>query len=248
MMHQPQIFALHPVVAAESQRSGGVSPAPYHSLNLGINTEDAPEHIGQNRQRFFKALGWPDGAFCYSYQVHGKEVLVATAPGGHHGYDAIITKEPGLLIGVTIADCTPVLVFDPKERAVAAIHAGWQGTAAQIVTHTLNRMEEAFGTHPEDCLAYIGTCITQPHYEVDERVAGRLPKAHLKPGVKPGKWLADLKGANQAQLLDAGIPEAHIEVSPYCTWADNDHYFSHRRNEGTTGRMMAVIGIQNKPL
>lgn len=245
-MHQPNIFAPHPVVAAESQRSGGVSPAPYQSLNLGINTEDTPGHVEHNRERFFKALGWSVGAFCYSYQVHGKAVLVATEPEGHHGYDAIITKEPGLLIGVTIADCTPVLVFDPKQRAVAAIHAGWQGTAAQIVTHTLNRMEEAFGTHPEDCLAYIGTCITQPYYEVDERVASRLPEAHLKAGAKPGKWMADLKGANLAQLLTAGVPKAHIEVSPYCTWADNEHYFSHRRNKGVTGRMLAVIGIKIK--
>lgn len=246
MIYQPEIFAPHPVIAAESQREGGVSPPPYHSLNLGINTTDNPENVDQNRQRFFEALDWPVEQFTYSYQVHGKEVLIATGPGGHHGYDAIITRQHGLMVGVTIADCTPVLIYDPVQKAIAAIHAGWQGTAAQIVAHTLHSMQEKFGTHSADCLAYIGTCITQPHYEVDERVASRLDKAHLQPGAQPGKWMADLKGANQAQLRSAGIAESHIEVSPYCTWANNEDYFSHRRNEGTTGRMLAVIGIKNK--
>ena len=232
MYHQPEIFKGHPVVAAESQRSGGTSPPPYTSLNLGINTDDDPACIIANREKFLEALGWPVGQFAHSYQVHGHEVLTVHEPGSHTGYDAIITNQPGLMVGVTIV-----------KQAVAAVHAGWKGTVAKIVVYTLDKMKQEYGTAPEDCIAYIGTCISQPNYEVDERVASQFNPNHLKKGVQAGKWMADLKGANYSLLLQEGIKARNIEVARFCTWGNNDLYFSHRKNQGKTGRMLAVIGL-----
>ena len=247
MLQRPQIFQQFPgLIAAESTRHGGVSPAPYASLNLGVNTEDDESHVAENRRRFFQALGLSEEQLTSSYQVHDNKVLLAEKPGRHEGYDAIITRQKGVIIGVTMADCTPILVYDARNQAVAVVHAGWKGTAKQIVLEALDAMAFHFGTQASDCHAYVGSCIDGGHYEVDENVAQHFGAEHKWPGQAPGKWQVDLKSANRAQLLAFGVPEGQIEISPYSTFMDNEHYFSHRRENGTTGRMLAVIGM--KPL
>ena len=145
-----------------------------------------------------------------------------------------------------MADCTPILVYDARNQAVAAIHAGWKGTSQQIVLEALNAMALHFNTRATDCHAYVGTCIDGDNYEVDDQVAQYFELAHKWPGQAAGKWQVDLKSANKAQLLAFGVPDGQIEISPYSTFMDNEHYFSHRRENGTTGRMLAVIGM--KPL
>ncbi|MCB0571675.1 MAG: peptidoglycan editing factor PgeF [Phaeodactylibacter sp.] len=245
LFRSPSIFdRFEGLAAAESTRHGGVSTAPYATLNLGINTGDEQAQVAENRRRFFHALGLSDSQLAFSYQVHDDKVLLAEKPGRHEGYDAIITRRKGLVVGVTIADCTPILIYDALNHAVAAIHAGWKGTAKQVVAAALHAMARHFGTKADDCYAYIGTCIDGHNYEVDEKVARFFTAEHKWAGRAPGKWQLDLKSANKAQLLAFGIPEGQIEVSPYSTFADNEHYFSHRREEGTTGRLLAVIGLR----
>jgi YfiH family protein len=160
------------------------------------------------------------------------------------GYDALITNVPGLMVGVTVADCTPILVFDQRNRAVAAIHAGWRGTVGGIVTSTLLAMQTHYGTKPADCLAYIGTCIDACSFEVGAEVAAQF--AHSRTSIDPatGKALVDLKQANADQLRAFGLSDAQIEVSPYSTVLNNSDYFSHRLENGLTGRMLAMIGIR----
>jgi YfiH family protein len=244
LYRQPALFAAFPqLIAAESTRHGGLSPAPYHSLNLGINTDDAPAQVEENRHRFFQAIGAGALPLASSYQVHGKAVLIAEQAGRYEGYDALVTDQRGLLIGVTVADCAPILVYDAQNRAVAAIHAGWKGTAAHIVRETLLVMAQRFGTRGADCWAFIGTCIDGANYEVDETVAGHFDGACKWPGRQPGKWQLDLKAANKMQLLAFGIPEAQMEISPFSTFIHGEDYFSHRREDGRTGRMLAVIGM-----
>jgi len=243
-IHFPKIFQGQEVAAAESTRLGGVSPAPYESLNLGWHTDDAADNVRENRRRFLAALPASPEAVAESFQVHGKEVLHARQPGKAHGYDALISQEMGLVVGVSVADCCPILIYDARQRAIAAVHAGWRGTAAQIVTQTMEQMQRTFGTQPLDCLAYVGTCISQANYEVDGQVASQFEKAYKKPGAAAGKWMLDLKAANRGQLLAAGVPAEQIEVSPFCTWDDNGRYFSHRREQGAAGRFMAVIALK----
>jgi YfiH family protein len=141
----------------------------FNSLNLGLNTEDAELYVEQNRLIiFYRHLGINEANLVSSYQVHGNEILIAHEPQRTTGYDAIITNKLNLFVAVTIADCTPVLIYDKRTHAVAAIHAGWRGTAAKIVERTLNEMQKNFGTNAADCFAYIGTCISRHAFEVGE--------------------------------------------------------------------------------
>ena len=244
LFRRPAIFAPFPgLAAAESTRHGGVSPPPYASLNLGFHTDDRPENVLENRRRFLAALGISPDNLATAHQVHGNKVLIARQPGHYEGYDALITDQKGIFVAVGTADCTPILVYDPVREAVAAIHAGWRGTAQQVAQAALLAMQAAFGTQPGDCHAYIGACIDQDHYEVDENVARHFASEHKREDAARGKWFVSLKEANKAQLLETGIPEEQIEVSPYSTWTHNEDYFSHRKENGATGRMLAVIGL-----
>lgn len=245
-VYKPAVFQPFPhLVAAQSTRHGGVSPAPYASLNLGKSTGDDPANTAENRRRFCAALGAAPDQLAWSKQVHGNLIRHATAPGGSEGYDALITRTPGVLVAVSVADCTPVLVFDPKNNAVAAIHAGWKGSAGGITGKTLEQMAEMFGTRGEDCLAYVGACIDECSYEVDADVADCFAAAYKRFDPQRNKFFVDLKKANAAQLYAFGVPETRVEISPFSTVLHNADYFSHRLERGVTGRMMAIIGIRN---
>lgn len=159
--------------------------------------------------------------------------------------DAVITNKPNVFACVSIADCTPVLIYDTKNKAVAAIHAGWRGTAAYIVTETLKAMQDNYGTKGEDCLAFIGACIGEKNFEVGEEVAIQFKAEVKRYDAEKKKYFIDLKKENKNQLLQFGLKESNIEVSSYCTIENNDKFFSYRKEKGVTGRMLAVIGIKN---
>ena len=243
----PKIFQQFPeLIAVESNRKGGVSKAPFSSLNLGLNTEDTPESVTQNRKLFFENLGIKMSRVTQSYQVHKDKILKVTRSKVYEGYDALITENSNTFLSVTVADCTPILIYDAKNQAVAAVHAGWKGTVLDITAKTIQRMREEFKTNPKDCYVYVGTCIDENSFEVGEDVAAMFTydlKRLDKTGRKP-KFYVDLKKANVTQLIKCGVPENQIEVSSFSTVLDNDAYFSHRKEKGKTGRMIALIGIK----
>ena len=240
----PAIFSIFPeLLAAESTRHGGVSEVPYASLNLGTSTADLPKYVAENRARFWQSLGVEAAQVATSHQVHGAEVLTVTQPGRYDGYDALITRQRGILLAVTVADCTPILIFDPVHHAVAAIHAGWRGTVQAIATKTLEKMRVEFGTDLADCYAYVGTCIDECSFEVGAEVAEQFSAAHQRFDSVTGKYLVDLKKANSEQLLAAGVNKNHIEISSFSTVLHNHSYFSYRHENGQTGRMLACIGM-----
>jgi YfiH family protein len=244
LSRKPAIFQkIQGLIAAESTRHGGVSPFPYHSLNIGYYTDDDQRNIRENRDRLFGSLGISESQVASSHQVHGDQILLAEAPGRYEGYDALITNRPGVFVAVTIADCTPILICDPVSRAVAAIHAGWKGTVARIVEKTLETMSRHFGTAPRDCLAYVGACIDECSYEVGEEVGKQFDAPFARFDQASGKYFVDLKAANAAQLEGAGFSRENIEISPFSTVLHNEDYFSHRKEKGVTGRMTAVIGF-----
>jgi len=244
MNQKPALFAQFPsLIAAQSTRHGGVSEAPFASLNLGLSVGDERERVLENRRRFFSGLGIEGHHVATSHQVHGSEILYADTPGHREGYDALVTDVPGVFVAVSIADCTPILIFDAKHRAVAAIHAGWRGTAAGIVAKTLAAMQTRFGTRGEDCFAYVGTCIAEGSFEVGADVADHFTAPFKRFDAETQKFFVDLKAANAAQLRPFGVPEAQVEISPFCTARHNADYFSHRLERGQTGRMMATIGV-----
>ena len=241
----PSAFAnFSDLIAAESTRHGGISPIPFASLNLGINTADDSTNVEENRRRFFGAIGANTYPFASSHQVHGTDILHTTEPGRFQGYDALITNQPGLLIGVTVADCVPILIYDHANKAVAAIHAGWRGTVGGIVAKTLTTMQQRFGTTAKQCYGYVGTCIDQDSFAVGPEVADQFALAFRRDDLLTGKSYVDLKGANRQPLIDFGIPSAQISVSSFSTVVTNEDYFSHRAERGQTGRMLAVIGTR----
>jgi polyphenol oxidase len=241
----PSIFSAFPqLVSAESTRHGGVSQAPFSSLNLGINTDDDDKNVAKNRRIFFEKLGISEAQFASSYQVHGDKIQVVTEGGRTEGFDALITNQPNVFVGVTVADCTPILIYDARNQAVGAVHAGWRGAASEIVLKTLQTMQTTYGTHPDDCYAYVGTCIDECSFEVGGEVAEQFEDAFKRFDSTLNKYFIDLKRANAAQLSDFGIPDNQVEVSSFSTITHNEDYFSYRLEKGQTGRMLAVIGVK----
>jgi hypothetical protein len=216
-----------------------VSSQAYQSLNLGIHTDDDPSAIEANLKLFCADLGISPGALARSYQVHGSEIWTTSEAGYQTGFDAVLTSEQGIFAGVGIADCCPILLADPIRETAAAIHAGWKGTVAQIVHKTASAMI-AGGSNPTDILAYIGPCISLENFEVGDEVAEQFEQKEKRGD----RWHVDLKATNAAQLRDVGIN--HIEISAYCTVANNDVFFSHRNEKGITGRMLAVVGFRRR--
>jgi purine-nucleoside/S-methyl-5'-thioadenosine phosphorylase / adenosine deaminase len=263
-----------------STRPGGVSPLVGRSavapekvekvLNLGFAEWDTRENVLENRHCFQSALGATDLTLVPLKQFHSDVVHVfETAPAEPCRGDASATRQPGLLLGVQTADCVPILLVDPKKRAVAAVHAGWRGTLQRIVMKAIGCMHMQFGTRPANLLAALGPAIGGCCYEVGTEVASafltQFPSAaewfnELRTGDEPNplQWLSmmppghqppaknvflDLRRANRAQLLDAGLHARNIFVSDLCTACRRDFFFSYRKEGVQSGRLMSVIGV-----
>lgn len=229
----------------ESRRLGGVSTGKFQSLNLGLNTQDDLSHVHLNRELFFKSFHISNDQIVGGKQIHEDQVLHVEQSGYYSGYDAFITNQKNLFLTIGIADCTPILFFDPITQSIGAAHAGWRGTVSHIAQKTLNKMQYHFGTQPKDCYVFIGTCIDTCHFEVGKEVAEQFPTQFIHYFPESSKPHIDLKAANFHQLTAMGIPKTQIEISPYSTITDNDKYFSYRKENGTTGRMLAVIGMKS---
>lgn len=242
---RPTIFSSYPrVIAAQSTRNGGFGKAPYVSLNLGLHTKDDPKLVAKNRTAFFGDLGFSADQTAGALQVHETSVLTVEVPGQYQGFDALITQQKDILLTVTVADCTPILIFDPKTKAIAAIHAGWRGTVNEIVKKVLGQMTTEFGTQAQNCLAYIGPCIDRNTFEVDQDVAQHFDNAFKDWDSTKQKFYVDLKKANQSQMESIGLSSEKIEISPYSTVTHNQYFFSHRKEKGKTGRMICAIGLR----
>ena len=248
-MLELEAFERGPLAAPHgfSPRSGGVSAAPFASLNLGASVGDAPTAIAENRRRVRAAFGVPEGRWMTASQVHGARVLVAGRdPIGAEG-DALVADDPDWALAISAADCLPVLLLDARTGAVGAAHAGWRGTVAGVVGATLEAMARRFGTASEDVRAWLGPAIQGPCYQVgpevvDAALAAGAPEDAVRPD--PGvadRWRFDVPAMVRAQLVEAGVPAVEIAVSATCTHCAEDRCFSHRRDAGRTGRHWAVV-------
>ncbi|GAB5553668.1 MAG: peptidoglycan editing factor PgeF [Saprospiraceae bacterium] len=242
---RPPIFSPYPqVIAAQSTRNGGFGRAPYASLNLGLYTKDDSKLVAKNRAAFFGDLGFSSDQTAGALQVHETAVLTVQVPGQYQGFDALITQQKDILLTVTVADCTPILIFDPETKAIAAIHAGWRGTVDEIAKKVLGQMTAEFGTQAQNCLAYIGPCIDRNTFEVDQDVAQHFDIPFKDWNSNKKKFYVDLKKANKSQLESIGLLSDKIEISPYSTVTHNQYFFSHRKEKGKTGRMICAIGLK----
>lgn len=226
---------------------------PQDALNLAGFNEDEAENIYENRRRFLRLFDG-DWTLTACWQMHGADVrLVRDASDARtdtERCDALMTDARNILLGVKTADCVPVVIADARTGACAAVHAGWRGTLATIITHTLARMKEQYGTRACDVLAAIGPAAQACCYEVGDEVIeafrARFCNApELFTQTRPGHALVDLQRANREQLKAAGVALENIYTAPLCTMCRTDLFFSYRREKrlyGRTGRLMSVIG------
>lgn len=234
---------------AFTTRRGGVSRGACASLNLGRGVDDDPGAVAHNRGAVLRALGFHPRQHVETSQVHGPVVATITAADRGtkvDGADGMVTGDAEVVLAVHAADCVPILMADVRHRMVAAVHAGWKGTAAGIAVEATKIVADRFGTHPEDLLVAIGPAIGPEHYEVDHPVVERFEvwpwwREVATPNSR-GRWQLDLRAANRRQLIDAGVLPERIEVFDLCTYCRADLFFSHRRDR-VTGRMGALIGI-----
>lgn len=240
-----------------STRLGGVSEGMWASLNLGVSRGDDPDHVRENYRRFFAAIGVEGGRLAMTNQIHGGAVrTVTTADLKADPYDKVtyeadglMTDLPGVALVIYSADCIPILFYDPERRVIAAVHAGWRGTAAGIATAAVTRMKDVYGCRSENILAAIGPGIGPDCFETHEDVPNAMTAAlstavlqHIK--IKEnGKFSVDLKGVNAMRLEQAGLDPAHIAVSQVCTACDQERFWSHRRQGTSRGSMAAAIQL-----
>lgn len=243
-------------VNAFSTRLGGVSPLPSNALSLAYFKGDEKENVAENRRRFLDAMGAGNAQVVTARQTHSIERYAIEseeqARGPQPECDAMITRMTGVLLAVQTADCLPVLIGDTKSGAMAAIHAGWRGTAGRITERAVADLMLVHGVNPRDCVAALGPAACAKCYEVGEDVIGRYKKEfgywrNLLVNFKEnGKAHLDIRAANVQQLAFCGFDEDRIHVADYCTMHQNELFFSYRR-EGKgqpsgVGRLLSVIG------
>jgi hypothetical protein len=241
---RPDVFSRVPDVAAGfSTRHGGVSAPPYATFNLGRHVGDDESCVEENRRRFCSLLGADPAWLVTAGQVHGATVQVVDAPRHVPFCDGLVTDTPGVLLTIGAADCAAVLLADPEARVVGACHAGWRGATAEIAAATVRAMADR-GADAARMRAYVSPCIGLKAFEVGPEVADRFDDAfvHRREGWR--RPHVDLKGALRRQLERAGLQADRIEVSPHGTVEDNDLFFSHRADDGTTGRMLGGIHLK----
>ncbi len=239
------------VVHAVFTRHGGVSPKPWASLNLGGTVGDDPARVAENRRRAFAALGRDPASLYDVWQVHGTNVAVAEAPrppaAPYLQADAILTDRPNLTLVMRFADCAPLLFYDPEHRVIAIAHAGWMGTVNDVAGATVAALRARFGTRPASLLAAIGPSIGPDHYEVGPDVVLQVrqrfgPESSAVLLGRNGRICFDLWAANRILLERAGVRQ--IEIAGLCTACHVEDWYSHRFEQGRTGRFGAMIALR----
>ena len=241
---------------AFSTRIGGISDGIFSSLNLGNPTgpiRDSETNISENYRRLLAAIGIQDRQLCRVQQVHGREIVTLkhgdTPPSGKQA-DGLLTDNPSFVLSIRTADCVPILLSDTKSRLVAAVHAGWRGVIAGILGAAISAMQNR-GVALHDILIAIGPCIGLDAFEVGNEVADRFEQmfpqrsvVRRQPGIKPH---VDLRQAVSIQALACGVLEKHLDSDDLCTVRDDQWFFSHRRDQGLSGRLAALIAPGTKP-
>jgi YfiH family protein len=253
MLKAKSLSSLPGIRHAFFSRAGGVSTGVYEGLNGGTGSSDKPEHIAENRARMAAAVGVKPEHFLTAYQIHSPDVVVAETPWPQDARpkaDAIVTKVPGLAIGISTADCGPVLFADPHARVLGAAHAGWRGAFGGVIESTLAAMER-LGADRARVVAAAGPMISQPNYEVGQELVDRFLAADpanarfFVPAARPGHALFDLPGYVVSRLEAAGVGQ--IENLAVCTYGNPSQFYSYRRSthraEPDYGRHINAIAL-----
>ncbi|WP_303136130.1 peptidoglycan editing factor PgeF [uncultured Eubacterium sp.] len=246
------------VVNAFSTRQGGVSVGCLESMNLGFNRGDLDENVLKNHKIFAKAVGFPYENIVTTNQTHTTNVRVVTKEDCGKGIakdrdysdvDGLITNIPGIVLATYYADCVPLYILDPINKAIGLSHSGWKGTVKRIGDNTLKLMNENYGTNPKDVICCIGPSICQDCYEISEDVAnefinefGKNNKILYNKG--NGKYQLNLWESVKQVFLDAGVEYDNIYTTDICTCCNKDELFSHRGHHGKRGNLAAFLMLK----
>ena len=242
------------VVAFSTTRQGGYSESNYGQFNINRYCGDSSEAIAQNRQALCQLLQIDNRHLLMPHQVHLTEIAIIDddflclgddeRQQRLEGIDAIMTDRAGVCIGVSTADCIPVLLYDGAHHAACAIHAGWRGTVSRIVEKAVQAMVQTYGSKPCDLQAQIGPGISLDSFEVGDDVYDTFAQAGFDMvaiSQKRAKWHIDLPACNKLQLMAMGVKPERISVSDICTYKSHDTFFSARRLGINSGRIFTAI-------
>lgn len=245
------------VVAFSTTRHGGVGEGLYAHFNVNHYCGDTAEAVGQNRHALCQLLGIDEQRLVYPHQTHHTRICTIDKAFLQlsekeraerlEGIDAVTTREKGVCIGVSTADCIPVLLYDEEHGAMAAVHAGWRGTVGRIAERAVAHMQNTYGSRPETLRAVIGPGISLEHFEVGDevyeafRVAGFDMAAVAR---RYDKWHIDLWEANRLLLVECGVCPDNINTAGVCTYAHADRFFSARRLGIDSGRIFSGIMLE----
>lgn len=257
-LQSPKLAACDFLVHAFCTRAGGASQDDYKSLNMSFREGDEELRVLANWDKLSSAFDIPLENFLVVNQVHGDNIFEIKPHGDYFSsrealnYDAIVTARTNLAICIKTADCVPVFLVDRVKKVIAAVHAGWRGTALGITSKVARLMQDSYGSMPSDILSAIGPSIGCCCYEVDAAAADTFRhhkdvQAFLHPGKRKGRWMLDLVEANRRQLLDCGLPEANVEAARLCTVCHQKAFFSHRASGGVTGRQINFMMMKSDP-
>ncbi|MBN2659527.1 MAG: peptidoglycan editing factor PgeF [Spirochaetales bacterium] len=241
--------------AGMTGRKGGVSRQPFGSFNLALHCGDDDDAVLENRNRLCEALKIDISSYTCAEQIHSSEAkAVGTRDMGSgaisygtsiRGTDALMTDRRGILMNIHIADCVPLIIYDPENHAGALVHAGWKGTASRVAQKTVLQMKETYGSRPESMIAALGPSIGSCCFEIGDDTADKLQSGfpYEKNIIikKEGSTYADLWIANGEQLLRAGLKKENIESARICTSCHTEEFYSYRADRGKTGRFSAYL-------
>jgi len=244
------LLTYNEIIHFSTTRVGGNSSGILQGFNLGYTVGDNPQDVTKNIDILGDALNLNESKIVFPKQTHSANVgIVKSDQEIFPDTDALITNIPGICIGVRTADCVPILLYDPVQKAVAAIHSGWKSTIREISKHTIERMNEEFGTRPETLIAGIGPSIGPEVYEVGPEVIEQFQNHfsfdnYINPIKNSNKGLLNLWKINHQILIDSGIPEKQIEIAEMCTYLNPDLFYSARRDGVKTGRLATGIMLK----
>ena len=237
------------LVHAVFTRLGGVSRGPFSMLNVGNSVGDDEAAVAENHARIYAALGLDVSQVTSAHQVHGNHIVIVTAGDAGRVFpatDGLVTNAPGVALLLRFADCQPILLYDPANRALGLLHAGWRGVAQGMAHRAVETMQAAFGTDSRALIAGLGPAIGPCCYLVGDEVASAmgyaLPDWRQVMRREGDLWRFDLPGANAQQLAAAGVQ--HIEQATMCSACHRDKFYSHRGDNGHTGRFAVIAYLE----
>jgi YfiH family protein len=235
---------------AFTTRLDGKSPPPYLSNNIAFHVGDDEENVLANHRQLATHVGYRLETLVHMRQIHSDRVVIVDET--HHfasppECDALITDRKGIPLMVMSADCTPVLIYDPKIRVIAAVHAGRSGACTAIIPKTIATLEDAFGSDPSELIAVLGPSIHSCCYEISEHIANECfdERFGFSVSKRGNAYFLDINAIIKKQLEEHGVDAENIEVIPHCTSCENDLFFSYRADNKQTGRMAGVIMISD---